>query len=86
MGVFRITQTSAAQGDNGWIVGWPAIARFVGRDERTVRRYQDDATNPLAVESVPGQLRVRVLASTLLAWLERHRARTAGRMRQREAA
>jgi tetratricopeptide (TPR) repeat protein len=57
------------QGDDGRLIGWKAIGAFVGRDERTVRRWSTERGMP--VNRVPGGGSATVWADpeALRAWM-----------------
>ena len=57
------------RGDDGRLIGWKAIGNFVGRDERTVRRWE--AERGLPVNRVPGGGSATVWATPdeLRAWM-----------------
>jgi tetratricopeptide (TPR) repeat protein len=57
------------RGDDGRLVGWKAIGMFLGRDERTVRRWE--AERGLPVNRVPGggSATVWALPDDLRAWM-----------------
>ena len=57
------------RGDDGRLVGWKAIGAFLGRDERTVRRWE--AERGLPVNRVPGggSATVWALPDELRAWM-----------------
>lgn len=58
------------RGDDGRLIGWKAIGNFLGRDERTVRRWE--AERRLPVNRVPGGGSATVWAdpAALRAWLQ----------------
>jgi tetratricopeptide (TPR) repeat protein len=57
------------RGDDGRLIGWKAIGNFLGRDERTVRRWE--AERRLPVNRVPGggSATVWALPDELRAWM-----------------
>ncbi len=57
------------RGDDGRLVGWKAIGNFLGRDERTVRRWE--AERGLPVNRVPGggSATVWAMPDDLRAWM-----------------
>ena len=64
------------RGDDGRLIGWKAIGNFLGRDERTVRRWE--AERRLPVNRVPGGGSATVWAdpAALRAWLQSGGAET----------
>ncbi len=62
------------QNDQGRLIGWKAIGSFLGRDQRTVRRWE--AERGLPINRLPGGGGATVWAdpAALRAWLQGHEA------------